>query len=242
MSVNSEYQWPDSFDFKTDETCQSVFKPFIEGELKVLRAFDKQREEWCKANMPSNYHVTYKFYEHTKRVATDLKATALHLGLSKNVAENLYWAMLPHDIGKKLLPVNIWDLLEKPEDDIKRLRRSHTELGVAVVEKELNKDTKHPFKDLMSDIMLNHHEQVDGKGYRGVKGKDLSAPVRLASIVESYDGWSIKRPHFGKRDTSPAAVLERMRNEKLHMFDEELFEGFAEMKMKAYNDAKKKQG
>lgn len=241
MSVSSNSNWPDNFDFETDETCQNVFKPFIEAQLSSLKAFDAQREEWCATNMPSNYHVTYKFFEHTNRVAKDLRETVLHIGLGEKIANNLYWAMLPHDIGKKLLPVNIWDLLEKPEDDIKTLRRSHTDLGATVVSKELP-ETKHPFRDLMVEIMVNHHEQIDGGGFHGLEGEDLSHAVRLASIVESYDGWAIRRPHFGKRDTSPAAVLERMRTEKIHMFDKDLFEAFAEMKMKAYEQTQTKTG
>ena len=72
--------------------------------------------------------------------------------------------------------------------------------------------------------------QMDGKGFRNVPANELSAPVRLASIVESFDGWSIARPHFGDRDTSPEAVLNRMRTEKMYMFDRELFEAFADMK------------
>ena len=158
MSVISNTDWPESFDFETDETCQSVFKPFIEAQLNTLREFDAKREQWCRENMPTGYYVTYKFYEHTHRVSEDLRKTALHIGLPEKIANNLYWAMLPHDIGKQLLPVNIWDLFEKPEDDIKRLRRSHTELGVEIVKKQLG-SYDHPFIALLSDIMLNHHEQ-----------------------------------------------------------------------------------
>lgn len=222
-SLKSMQPWPDTFNFKTDKTCQSVFKPFILSQLEELKKLDAQR--------PSD--ATYIFHEHAQRVAKDVQKTCRHLHLGRRVADAMYWAILPHDIGKIKLPVKIWDSEEKPDENLKTLRRSHTTLGADIVNDKLG-NIDHPFKDLMLDIMLNHHEQMDGKGYRGLKAGELSAPVRLAAIVEAFDGWSIPRPHFGERDTSPQAVLERMRTEKAGMFDPALFDAFAEMKIKSY--------
>lgn len=218
-------EWPDNFDFATDTDCQSIFKPFIQSELQKLKEYDSKRAS----------DITYIFHEHAERVARNVEKTCLYLGLGESVARNMYWALLPHDIGKRLLPPAIWDQEEKPDKQLKRLRRTHTELGVQIVNKMIP-DNDHAFKDLMVEIMLNHHEQMDGEGYRGLKESQLSAPVRLASIVEAFDGWSIRRPHFGARDVSVPGVLKRMREEKgSGFFDMELFEAFAEMKMKDYN-------
>jgi HD-GYP domain-containing protein (c-di-GMP phosphodiesterase class II) len=125
-------------------------------------------------------------------------------------------------------------MTEKPEDDIKNLRRTHVDLGLAMVDQAIKDGElpdQHPFIALMRDIMLNHHEQMDGKGFRGIKGDALSLPVRLACIVESYDGYSIARPHFGDRDISPEGVLARMRDDKgADLYDMELFNAFAQYK------------
>ena len=217
--------WPDAFNFETDEICQSIFKPFIRGEMAKLRAYDDERPE----------EKTYIFHQHAARVAKDVKKTALHLGQSETVANNLYWAVLPHDIGKRLLPVGMWDSEEKPSGSVKKIRRTHTLLGVQIVN-ELYPDINHPFKDLMLDIMANHHEQMDGNGTLALSGDELSTPVRLAAIVEAYDGYRIWRPHFGERDITPPGVIKRMREEKgEQIYDMDLFEAFAEMKMKEYN-------
>lgn len=215
--------WPDSFDFETDSVCQNTFKPFIRKEMDKLRSFDDERPD----------EKTYIFHQHAARVARDVRKTALHLGLLENVANNLYWAALPHDIGKRLLPAEIWDSEEKPDDHVKHERRTHTTLGVHIVQDTLG-DIDHPFKNLMVDIMDNHHEQMDGNGTHGLAAEQLSNAVRLAAIVEAYDGWRIWRPHFKDRDISPPSVLKRMREEKAHMFDMSLFEAFAEMKMTEY--------
>lgn len=218
--VNLE-EWPNNFDFEQDEVCQNVFKPFIEEELGYLKDYDSKRDA----------NTTYIFHEHAVRVAKDVSETCAHLGLPKHVCQNMYWALIPHDIGKRKLPLYLWDMEEKPTDETKALRRTHTDLGSEFVEKKFE-DIDHPFKNLLLDIMKNHHEQMDGNGYRGLTGDDLSAPVRLAAIVESYDGYSIWRPHFGDRDISPAGVITRMRDEKGEShYDMNLFEAFAEMKL-----------
>ena len=213
--------WPDSFNFDTDPVCQNVFKPFIEEQLAELELYDSQR--------PDGH--TYVFHEHAQRVAKNTKRACTQLGLSDIVANNMYWAVLPHDIGKKNLPVDIWDVEDKPDDGLKKYRRTHTLLGAQIVE-EVFHDIKHPFKDLIIDIMRYHHEQMDGNGTHNIPANELSPPVRLVAITEAYDGWRIWRPHYGDRDISPPGVLKRMREEKgAEIFDMELFEAFAELKM-----------
>lgn len=213
--------WPDNFNFEVDEVCQTLFKPFIEEELAQLKEYDSQR--------PAD--TNYIFHEHAVRVAEDVSQTCRHIGLPEHICRNMYWALIPHDIGKRKLPLYLWDMEEKPTNETKALRRTHADIGAEMVEKRFE-DVDHPFKNLLIDIIRNHHEQMDGNGYRGLTGDALSMPVRLAAIVESYDGYSIWRPHFGDRDISPAGVLARMRDEKGNEhYDMELFEAFAAMKL-----------
>ncbi len=215
--------WPDDFDFETDEICQTVFKPYILEKMEELADFDAQRPADTK----------YIFHEHSERVAEDVRNTCLHLGLSEHVANNIYWATLIHDMGKMQLPVDIWDSEEKPTDDLKQHRRTHTTLGRTQFEKDFE-GVEHPFKDLAIDIMDNHHEQMDGLGTHGLSAENISPATRIASIVEAFDGWSIPRPHFGDRDISPPSVLQRMKDEKSHMFDEDMLQAFTEVKMAQY--------
>lgn len=218
--------WPDGFSFETDDVCQTRFKPFIEEQMSALAAYDAQRPE----------DITYVFHEHAERVAKDIERTCVHLGLSDTVARNMYWAALPHDIGKSRLPLEAWDSEEKPTDGMKKFRRTHTLLGAQIVQ-ELFHDIEHPFKDLMIDIMAYHHEHMDGSGEHGLSGDKLSASVRLTAIVEAYDGYRIWRPHFGDRDISPAAVIEKLRREKgAEIYDMNLLNVFAEMKLSGYKD------
>lgn len=227
MSATSD--WPDNFDLRETPEIGNRIRDFIGSQMAELKTYDQQRPEGH----------TYIFHEHAERVAQNIKQTCLHMGLGELTAANMYDAILPHDIGKKNMPVELWDTEEKPSNQLKKFRRTHTLLGAQIVQEHLH-DIEHPFKDLMIEIMVKHHEQMDGNGTNGYTSEQLSKPVRLAAIVEAYDGWRIWRPHYGDRDISPPAVLERMREEKgPEIFDMELFEAFAEMKMIEYNKGSK---
>lgn len=229
--------WPDHYNLDETPEIKQKFQELIDGQLTALKNLDEQRKDWVKNNLPSDYQLTYLFHDHTLRVAEDVKQTVLQMGLSELAAQNMYDAMLLHDCGKSQLPLHLWDMVDKPEDHIKSERRRHTEIGADIIRTEL-KDVEHPHKDLILDVILHHHEQMDGQGHLGIKGDKLSKPVRLACIVESFDGYSIPRPHFGNRDVSVPGVLARMRDEKgAKLYDMELFETFAQMKISRYKEA-----
>ena len=67
--------WPDSYNFATDTVCQSVFLPFIEGEMAALKAYDAKR--------PADR--TYIFPEHAQRVADLTQKTVLHMGFGERL-------------------------------------------------------------------------------------------------------------------------------------------------------------
>ena len=223
--------WPTHFDLHDDPENRKAIKSFIEIQMQELKKLDQARISWAKNNLPSDYEVTYLFFDHSYRVAKNIKNTALYMGLGELAAENLYWATLPHDIGKTNLPIEIWDAEGKPDEAMKTQRRQHTATGVEIVESELG-HINHPFKDLMIDIMYNHHEKMDGTGHHKVPGEKLSLPTRLACIADSFDGWRIRRPHYGTdRDTSIKGVLKRMKKEKgAEFFDMDLVKQFSKMK------------
>ena len=196
------------------------YKNFIEDELAKLAAYDALRPDG---------HV-YEFDRHSRRVAHNTKQLALKAGYDQNHAECLYWATLPHDIGKTSLPVSIWDLPHKPTEKEKALRREHTVKGIdrvrAVFGEECNTD---PLLRMMLDIMENHHETLNGTGFLGRTEVELSRDVQMVCICDAFDGWSVPRAHFGNRDTSPAAVIARMKNEKAGQFNTSLLNQFSKL-------------
>jgi HD-GYP domain-containing protein (c-di-GMP phosphodiesterase class II) len=197
------------------------FADFIDHELAALEAYDAQR---------SAGHV-YEFHLHSRRVAESMRDLAQAMDLGHARAEALYQASLVHDIGKRLLPIGIWDAEGKPTAEMKAQRRQHTTLGVQIVDETFGADNHNPFVFLMRDLMQNHHECMDGSGWLGKTGRDLSLEARMLCICDAFDGYSIRRPHFGDRDTSPQAVIQRMVLEKAGQFDPEIIIVFSETKL-----------
>jgi len=195
-------------------------KEFINGQIEKLADYDSQRPKG---------HV-YEFHLHSKRVAQSMKKLALAMGYDQGMANTLYWATLPHDIGKMTLPVELWDMVEKPSEAQRESRRAHTIEGVKIIQKEFeNACDKDPFLKLMTDIMLNHHENTNGSGYLGKTADELSQETRMACICDAFDGYSVHRKHFGDRDLSPSAVIERMEIEKHGQFDDKILKIFKEI-------------
>lgn len=196
---------------------------FIHERMDAFAQYDAMR--------PKDH--TYEFHHHSKRVAENMSLLAKACGYDDDMGQTLYWATLPHDIGKMALPVEIWDLPDKPTEDQRRERRSHTWRGVDMVRDAFGDECdRDPFLILLTDIMTNHHETMDGTGFQGLTGDHLSTEVRMACICDAFDGWSVARPHFNGRDISPAAVVLRMKTEKNGHFDPQLLETFESIVIK----------
>jgi HD-GYP domain-containing protein (c-di-GMP phosphodiesterase class II) len=217
--------WLD-FDIRNDPEFENIIKPFIENQLKELELYDRQR-------LARNPDIQYIFHKHAYDVSDDVRKTAAHLGQPEHVQEALYWAMLAHDIGKRMVPVEAWDKPGKPTPEEKALTRQHPDLGLALLDDHLG-DLDHPFVDLMRDVIKYHHAHMDGSGTPpGITGDMLSKPVRLCAIVEAFDGYTKPRPD---RPTprSAAEALDKMHHDPdkgAKMYDMELLAAFTSVKL-----------
>lgn len=230
ITINKS-EWPNDFDFENDPVCQKIFKPFIEDQLERLRAYDQQRITRL------GYTPSYLFYEHAYSAAEDVQNTCINLGLGKKIAHNMFWATLIHDIGKPELSPEIWDYRQSPSKEIKAKKRTHTTLGGKIMHSEIKDEHKdHPFFKLALDIIENHHERLDGKGPQKRVAAQLSMPVRLASIIEDYDGRTHLRPHHQQMGigNSPPEVFTRMEEKCIGWFDETIYEAFKAIKINEY--------
>lgn len=206
-------------DFKNQDIYdQWLF--YIEGKMLDMRDYDAQR--------PTG-HV-YEFDNHASRVAYLMDIFAQYMGWGEDIANMLYWATLPHDIGKMALPVAIWDSADKPSAEEKALRRTHVAKGIDMLKNDVSDDVlSMPFCKLLLDIMENHHEALDGSGLFGKSSDEISLISRMSAICDSFDGWGVARPHFGSRDISINGVLTRMQTEKDGQFDKDLLWLFRQM-------------
>jgi len=201
-------------------------KKFITNALIDLENYDSQR--------PLGH--AYQFHSHSERVAQTMKKLALKMGYDSEMAETLYWVTLPHDMGKMAFDIPLWDYKDsdgkptKPPEEIKMIRRRHTTEGINFMQQTFgdNFDTD-PVLKLMADLMENHHEAMNGSGFLGKTGDQLSREVRMLCIVDAADGWSIIRPHKKPSDVTPDKVYNKMSVTNAGQFDPEILSIFKEI-------------
>lgn len=118
---------------------------------------------------------------HSAAVARYSRAIAERAGFSKREAELVHIAALLHDIGKFILPDRILKAdVPLTEEDWMLIRR-HPQQGARVLS---SVDGYGP----VAEIILAHHERIDGKGYpRGLAGDDIPPMARIISVADTYD-------------------------------------------------------
>lgn len=118
---------------------------------------------------------------HSAAVARYSRAIAQRAGFSKREEELVHIAALLHDIGKFILPDRILKANVPLTDEDWMLIRRHPQQGARVVS---SLDGYGP----VAEIILAHHERIDGKGYpRGIKGDDIPEMSRIISVADTYD-------------------------------------------------------
>jgi len=115
---------------------------------------------------------------------------AIKMGYKSKSLKALATGTLLHDLGMIHVPENI---LNKPgdltEDEYKTVK-NHAFYGY-----ELFKKTS-LFSALAGDIIVQHHERIQGQGYpQGLKGDKINPLAQIISIVDVYDALTSERPY-----------------------------------------------
>ena len=126
---------------------------------------------------------------HQKNVAYLSVAIARELGFSEEELKCIETAALTHDIGKIGIPSEI---LNKPGVLTHlefELIKTHAQAGYDIL-KQVH------FPGPVADIVLEHHERLDGSGYpRGLKGEQIRLETRILSIADVIDAMTSLRPY-----------------------------------------------
>jgi len=142
---------------------------------------------------------------HQKRVSKLSVYIAKELGLSRERIEGIETAAKIHDIGKINIPTSILAKPGKLTEIEFDLIKTHSQVGYDII-----KEIKFPMP--IADIILQHHEKIDGSGYpRGLKGEDImleSKIITVADVVEAMSSYRPYRPALGLK----AAVEEIQKN------------------------------
>lgn len=142
-----------------------------------------------------------------------------YLKLDKSQLELLGLGALLHDIGKLRIPPEILDKPGKLTDAEFEIMKSHPVEG----HKILKTDGNMPLDAL--DIVLHHHERINGKGYPAQLNKEqITRLTKLTSIVDVYDAITSDRCYHD--GISPYKALQNIYSWTSGHFDKEYVEEF----------------
>ncbi|MCF7793698.1 MAG: HD domain-containing protein [Candidatus Cloacimonetes bacterium] len=127
--------------------------------------------------------------QHQKRVNQLAMEIAREMNLSEKSKKMLNYASLLHDIGKINLPL---ELLSKPgtlADSELNLIKRHSEIGFEILKKI-------EFPPEICQIVLQHHEKMNGKGYpRGLTGSEILLEARILMVANTVEAIASNRPY-----------------------------------------------
>jgi putative nucleotidyltransferase with HDIG domain len=141
---------------------------------------------------------------HSAAVARYAREVARMMELPEREQELIHTAALLHDIGKFIFPDSILLADRKLTDDEWETVKLHPEQGAKLVRRIEGYGP-------VADIIISHHERVDGKGYpHGLDSDDIPLGSRIISVADTYDVMT-SRDSYRRPVSSEAAIVELRR-------------------------------
>lgn len=126
---------------------------------------------------------------HQHRVANLAKAISLEMGLDPQVVQGIHVAGMLHDLGKIAVPAEI---LSKP-GRLHEIELSLIKLHPVTGHKMLSHIA---FEWPIAEIVLQHHERMDGLGYpNGLTGDNIRLEARILAVADVVEAISSHRPY-----------------------------------------------
>ncbi len=157
---------------------------------------------------------------HAASVARYARELAREIGCSETEQEEAHTAGLLHDVGRFAWPDTVLHAAKLSEADRDLVRR-HPLDGASIVGRL---DGYGP----IADIILYHHERVDGTGYpSGLIGKEIPLLSRVIAVCETYD--TLTARHSYRDPVTPQDAFKIMRDAAGTQLDADLVESFVAM-------------
>jgi putative nucleotidyltransferase with HDIG domain/PAS domain S-box-containing protein len=126
---------------------------------------------------------------HQQRVAELAVAIAEDLGLEQGDIDGIRLAAKVHDIGKLAIPSQILNKPSRLRSTEFALVREHAQVGYEIVRRI-------DFPWPVADVIMQHHERVDGSGYpAGLIGDEILLGARIIAVADVVEAMSSHRPY-----------------------------------------------
>ncbi len=149
---------------------------------------------------------------HQRRVATLARSIAIEMNLPADQIDGIRTAATLHDLGKIAIPSEILNKPTKLSELEINFIRIHSQLGYDIL-----KDIEFPWP--VADVVLQHHERMDGSGYpKGLKGDNILLEARILTVADVVEAMASHRPY--RPSLSIEAALEEIEKNKGILYDD----------------------
>ncbi len=153
---------------------------------------------------------------HQIKVGRISKLIATELGMDENQAKGIRIAGMLHDVGMVGVPIKIISKPGKLTDTELAIMKMHSKTGYDIL-KDLEFDWP------IADMVLQHHERLDGSGYpSGLKGEEIIPGARIVAVADVFDAMTSYRPY--RPGIEPLVVLKEMNKNKSKLYDENVID------------------
>lgn len=150
------------------EAADSIISNILEEDEVVEQIYDiKERSA--------------DIYEHSISTCSLATMIAVKMGLDKELAHDISVGCLLHDIGLRYITVSYENIsIDNMRDKQLTEYKKHPVYGYSAVK------TESWLSNTSKEIILYHHERLDGSGYP-LHTRELSQAVRIAAVCDFFD-------------------------------------------------------
>jgi len=151
------------------------FQKAMEGSVQAIALAVEMRDPYTSG--------------HQNRVADLACAIGQEMGLSEDRIYGLQMASVVHDLGKLTIPGEILCKPGRLSGPEYAMIQTHVQSGYDILKKI-------DFPWPLADIVLQHHERMDGSGYpNGLSGEAIMMEARILSVSDVFETIGSHRPY-----------------------------------------------
>ncbi len=197
--------------WKRVELLQDL-KKTIDGTILTIAATVEMRDPYTAG--------------HQTRVANLATAIAGELHLSQKQIESIHMAGIIHDLGKINVPAEILSKPGKISNLELEIIRTHPQVGY-----DLLKKIEFPWP--IAQIVLQHHEKIDGSGYpQGLKRDKIMIEARILCVADIVEAMSSHRPY--RPSLGIEAALTQIKKDRGRLLDPQVVDACLKLFAQGY--------
>jgi len=204
---------------KTLKTLEDTVLLVHATNYDVYRTLEKNQDTVDKLlkEIQTKDHYTG---EHSLRVYELVKRLAVRLGYKDKALNNITKAAYYHDLGKIHVPDEILNKPSRLNDVEFEEIKNHVHYAKDTVLEYFNED--------VLNIILQHHERVNGSGYPlGLLGDEIRREARILAVCDSFDAMITNRVY--KTGKSMEVALLELKELSGVQYDSEIVTAFIAM-------------